>query len=154
MRFISYSSLWRYILSTSKSSMVKNSLITKVGIFDLFLNRSSLSILKYWQLKFFFFVKRGMAISQRTFLYFGCYFRIRRRQNISIIHHAFIIWSCLFWYTIFKHCMWIMLICNVFINEGGHIKNLKIITRAVYFGIPTLEIFLNKKRLRRTVGII
>ena len=38
-----------------------------------------------------------------------------------------------------------MLIGPAFINESGHIKTLKITTRTVNFGIPTLEIFLNKK---------
>ena len=47
--------------------------------------------------------------------------------------------------TILKHCKWIMLRGTVFINERGHIKTLKIIARTVDFGIPTIEIFLNKK---------
>ena len=47
-----------------------------------------------------------------------------------------------------------MLIVTAFINESGHIKTLKTITRTVGFGIPTLEIFLNIKRFWRTLGII
>ena len=50
-----------------------------------------------------------------------------------------------FLYAIYKHCKWIMLIGITFINERGHIKTLKIITRTVDFGIPTIKIFLNKK---------
>ena len=41
-----------------------------------------------------------------------------------------------------------------FINESIHIKNLKIFTRNVDFGIPTLEIFLSKKMFLRTLGVI
>ena len=59
-----------------------------------------------------------------------------------------------FWDTISKHCKWIMLLGPAFLNDSGHIKTMKIITRNVGFRIPTLEIFLNKKRFLRTVGII
>ena len=41
-----------------------------------------------------------------------------------------------------------------FINDSAHIKDLKIITGTVDFGIPTIEIFLNKKLFWRTVGVI
>ena len=47
-----------------------------------------------------------------------------------------------------------MLIGSALLNESGHIKTLKIITRTVDFGIPTLKIFLNKKIFLRIVGII
>ena len=53
-----------------------------------------------------------------------------------------------------KNDKWIMLMGTTFINESGHINTLKIITRTVDFGILTLEVFLNKKRFWRTVGII
>ena len=38
-----------------------------------------------------------------------------------------------------------MLIGPAFVNDSGHIKTQKRITRTVNFGIPTIEIFLNKK---------
>ena len=47
-----------------------------------------------------------------------------------------------------------MLRGSAFINERGHIKTLKIITGLVDFGIPTLEIFLNKKMFLHMVGVI
>ena len=56
--------------------------------------------------------------------------------------------------NISKQCKWIMLLGPALLNDRGHIKTLKIITRTVDFGIPTLEIFLNKKIFLRTVGII
>ena len=140
-------------MSTSKFRMIKNCLSTKVGIFELSLDRSSSSIIRYRQLIFIFFVKRAMAIFH-NFLYFGCHFRIRRRQRSSIVHRSFTRWSCIFWYTIYKHCKWIMLIDPTFINESGHIKTLKIITRTVDFWIPTIKIFLNKKIFWRRLGIM
>ena len=56
-----------------------------------------------------------------------------------------VIYDLVFLYAILKHCKWIMFRGPAFINESGHIKNLKIITKTVDFGIPTIEIFLNKK---------
>ena len=47
-----------------------------------------------------------------------------------------------------------MLLGPALLNESGHIKTLKIITRTLDVGIPNLEIFLNKKIFLRTVGII
>ena len=140
-------------MSTSKLSMVKNGLVTKAGIFDPFLNRKTSSNLREWQLNFILLVKRGMAIFYKKFLYFGCHFRIRRLKRSSIVNRAFI--RCPFFkYTIYKHCKWIMLFGPEFINESGHTKTLKIMTRNVDFEIPTLEIFLSKKIFWRTVGII
>ena len=107
MQSISYSSCWIYIMSTSKSSMVNNGLITKVDIFDLFFNRLSSSILRDRQLKFIFCQTRHGNFHQ-TFLYFGCHFRIRIRIRSSIVHRAFIRRYCIFWYTISKHFKWIM----------------------------------------------
>ena len=46
-----------------------------------------------------------------------------------------------------------MLLGPAFLNESGHIQNLKIITRTVDFGIPTLEIFLKKQQFRTVVII-
>ena len=49
--------------------------------------------------------------------------------------------------SILIHCKWIMLQSTAFINEIGHIKTLKVITRAVDFGILTLKISLNNKNI-------
>ena len=59
-----------------------------------------------------------------------------------------------FLYTILEHCKWIIVRSPVFLNESGHIKTLKIITRTKDFGIPTIEIFLNKNIFWCTVGMI
>ena len=47
-----------------------------------------------------------------------------------------------------------MILCTTFLNESDHIKNLKLITRAMDFGIPNIEIFLYKNKIWCTVGII
>ena len=59
-----------------------------------------------------------------------------------------------FFYKVSKHCKWIMLSGTAFINYSSHINILKIIMRTVYFGIPTIKIFLNKNILWRRVGVI
>ena len=125
--------------------MVKNGHIAKVCLFDLLLNWLPSYIKRYIQLIFSFFVKHVMAIFHKMFLYFVCNFIIRRRRRISIVRRGFIRWFCIFINTISEHCKWIMPIGFSFINERGHKKHLKVIKRTMYFGIPTIEIFLNKK---------
>ena len=47
-----------------------------------------------------------------------------------------------------------MLSGPAFLNESGHIKNMKIIMKTVDFGIPTIKFFLSIKIFLRAVGII
>ena len=141
MKFISYSRSCKDNLSTSKFSVYFNGLITKVVIFELFLNRSSSSIVRD---KIDFIVLSNMA--GLLFTLFWMLFQNQKTTkefDCSLFLYNMIL---SFLYTIFKHFKWIMFIGPAFINASVHKKTLKIITRKKDFGIPTLEIFLNKNK--------
>ena len=109
-------------------------------VLNLFWNSASYFALRYKQYFFHLELKRVTAI----FLSRGCRGKIRGWRRNSIVHIACNRRSCLFWDTISINFKWIMICGPAFINKSGHIKNLKIITRTVDFGIPNLEIFFNK----------
>ena len=153
MQYISYLSCCRDHMSTSKLSMVKNGLSTKVCIFDLFLNWSPSSIIRDIQLIFIFLSYMAWQFSQNLYLF---WMPFQNQKTMKEFHHSSCLYKIIlsFLYTIYKHCKWITPIGPAFINESGNIKTLKIIARTVDFGIPTLEKFLIIKRFWRTVGII
>ena len=133
----------------TRFSMNCNSFSTKAGLFDLILN-IILSLALRDKKCFIIWI---LNVAPAIFICIGCHYRIRGRQRNFIIRLACNRWCGLFWDIISKHCKWIMICGPTFINDIGHKKTLKISTRSVDFGIPTIKIFLNKKWYWCTLGV-
>ena len=148
MQSISYSSCWRDNMSTSELSMDFNGLGTKAGLFHLFLNSASFWVKKNNnEFSFFQTWNNDFSLTWMPF---------QNQKTTKEFHRSLWLYKTISYFLRYHFGTF-----QVDNDSWPHIlqwarphKNLKMITRTVDFGIPNLKIFLSKKIILRTVGII